>query len=462
MRHSIFLEKPPWRLYRHCATRTTPFLHPLLVLSYYLSTSPPLVQPCIPAMNPRELVDHIRCGPAELVLDEPLRFRRRTRSNPCDFNEFLQALQSSETIRDVTCGSRLELEISEDEWVLLVETLGSIRDIQKLWLDCSPGSRDFHPFQAAADAVNNAQSLREFLIGVGGETFPSDSSGLTALASALQEHTGLQDFRLIDWSRTIEGTSLDPVLRALSACPHLQRVDIMTKCASADATKNLLHLRKDTHLILETDHWLAVADEIRQGRCNIKHLFIHILRSSSSEDTEVVKAIASAIRLDRNLETLVMQTNNNFTDESGVVLAEALTVNETLRKVILSVDLKHPSRQVQDPDILSVPAYEAFCAMLRVNTSIHVDLPALETTGVDERLRDSYKQMVIEQVLNYAGRGRLLSSSRTTKKEWVDALNELNSFDEEPEFTVDFLYSLLRLNPSLCLEELNDTTNSSL
>jgi hypothetical protein len=49
-------------------------------------------------MNPRELVDHIRNGPAKLVLDEPLRFRRRTRSNPCDFNEFIQALQSSETI----------------------------------------------------------------------------------------------------------------------------------------------------------------------------------------------------------------------------------------------------------------------------------------------------------------------------------------------------------------------------
>jgi hypothetical protein len=49
-------------------------------------------------MNPRELVDHILSGPAKLMLDEPLRFRRRTRSNPCDFNEFLEALRSVETI----------------------------------------------------------------------------------------------------------------------------------------------------------------------------------------------------------------------------------------------------------------------------------------------------------------------------------------------------------------------------
>jgi hypothetical protein len=72
-------------------------------------------------MNPRELVDHIRTGPAELVLLEPLRLRRRRRSNPCDFNEFLQALLSSETIRSVTCDVRQRLGIARDQWVLLVQ-----------------------------------------------------------------------------------------------------------------------------------------------------------------------------------------------------------------------------------------------------------------------------------------------------------------------------------------------------
>jgi hypothetical protein len=89
-------------------------------LDYSLSPSPP----CILTMSPRELVDHIYSGPAELVLDKPLRFRRRTRSNPCDFNEFLQALQSSETIRNFSCFSQLALGIIEDEWVLLVKALG--------------------------------------------------------------------------------------------------------------------------------------------------------------------------------------------------------------------------------------------------------------------------------------------------------------------------------------------------
>ncbi len=102
-------------------------------------------------MNKRELVDHIRSGPPELDLQKAFRFRRRTRSNPCDFNEFLQALRSSETIRDVTCWSQLQLGIAEDEWVLLVKTLGSIKGIHNLRFYCRKGSRDFHPFQAIAD-----------------------------------------------------------------------------------------------------------------------------------------------------------------------------------------------------------------------------------------------------------------------------------------------------------------------
>jgi hypothetical protein len=106
---------------KYLQTLCAPFLYSLLDLS-----SPHFG---FLEMNPRELVDYIRSGPAELVLDEPLRFRRRTHSNPCDFNEFLRALQSSETIRTVECLSHTYLGISEDEWVLLVKTLGRIRDI---------------------------------------------------------------------------------------------------------------------------------------------------------------------------------------------------------------------------------------------------------------------------------------------------------------------------------------------
>jgi hypothetical protein len=413
-------------------------------------------------MHPRELVNHIRSGPIELVFDTPLRFLPRTCSNPYDFNEFLQALQSSDTIQDVICSSQQTLGITEEEWVLLVKTLGRIRDLQKLKFWCRVGSLEFRPLQAVADAVNNARSLRELVIRIRGQTFSRDPSGLTALANALREHTALQEFRWIDFGSRSQvapvDISLDPVLRALPACPHLRKVTIRTTCASADATRTLLQLPEDAVLALSVDmeHWLAVADGIGQGHCNIKSLSLLLLQSfqsSRSKDTEAVKAIASAIRLDRNLEHLELQMNNDFTDEAGMAMAEALTINTTLRNITLSADIYY----VGNDPAFGATVYEAYSAMLRVNTSLVLEFPLFDDACGDERLVDSRNQMRIEQSLNHVGRGRLLSSSQTPREEWVNALNHMNELnsssdvDETPEFNVSCLYSLLRLNPATCM-----------
>jgi hypothetical protein len=411
-------------------------------------------------MNPRELVDHIRSGPAELVLDEPLRFRRRTRSNPCDFNEFLQALQTSETIRIARCASQT-LGITEDEWVLLVKTMGRIQDVQLLVFNLTHDSREFRPFQAVAEAVNSARSLRKLRIGLSSASLPRDPSGIgiIALANALREHTSLQEFIWNDSCSRVhmeaaQITALDRVLWALPACPHLRKVVIMTEFASADTMKNLLQLRPaaELSLVLEMDQWLAVADGIRQGHCNIKHLCLEMFQISRSETTEAVKAVASAIREDSSLECLVLPMEDGFTDEAGEALAEALTVNKTLRMLLLS-DTLCDRDPVHTKGCLGAPAYDAFSAMLRVNTSLVLRLPPFETADADERLRESHKQMEIEQVLNKVGRGRLLASRQTPREEWVDALHELSSsnVDETPEFNVSCLYSLLRLHPAVCM-----------
>jgi hypothetical protein len=411
-------------------------------------------------MTSLELLDQIRSGPAELVLDKPLRFAPPSFFNTlCTFKKLLRALQSSKTIRTVTCKSQLHLRITEAEWVLLVKTIARIKNIQILRFVCKAGSRDFQPFQAVADAVNNARSLRDLRVLLEGENFPEDSSGLAAFANALREHTALQKFWWFDLINRLEAVQMDSspdlVLQTLPACRHLQEVSIATTCASADAMKTLLQLPKNTYLIftLNTEYWLAVTDGIRQGYCNIEHLYLSsLLRSSSSETTTAVKALASAIRLDRNLKLLKIDIENNFTDEAAVALAEALTVNKTLRKITLSARLcRRNGRLVQDANTLSTSAYDAFSAMLCVNTSIVLELPAY--TGGDERIVDSRNQVRIEQRLNHVGRGRLLSSSQKPRKKWVNALNELNSsnVDESPEFNVSCLYSLLRLNPATCI-----------
>jgi hypothetical protein len=423
-------------------------------------------------MNSRELVDHIRSGPTELVLDKPLRFPPR--SNQYDFNEFLQALETSETIRAVTCKSQLQLSITEDEWVLLIKTIGTIKGIDALRLYCSSGSRDFHPFQAIADAVNSAHSVCKLSVGLDGgtplegEAFLSDQSGLAALASALREHTTLQNFFWVEFGSGPEAelqvAARDPVLRVLPACPHLRMVTILTNYASTDAFRSLLQLTPATELrlILEPDQWLAVADEIRGGRCNIQMLSLTILEATKSEAIEAVKAVASAIQIDENLEYLSLQLEDGFSDEAGVALAEALTVNRTLRKVVLNANPVMARRDEDNRATLGARSYEAFGAMLSINTSVTLDLPTFDAAGADETDTNYYNQMRIELRLNKVGRGRLVATRQTPREEWVNALNELNSgnVDDSPEFSIGCLYCLLRLNPSVCLMEVNHTTNA--
>jgi Ran GTPase-activating protein (RanGAP) involved in mRNA processing and transport len=321
-------------------------------------------------------------------------------------------------------------------------------------LCCRAGSREFCTFQAVADALTNAHILCKVTICLDGQTFPGHSSRLTALANALREHKHLQEFNWFDFLPRLQAEpqelSPDLMLRALSACPHLRKVSITTPYASAGATRTLLQLLKDVYLTLvltDKEHWLAVADGIRQGQCTIKSLKLALLQSSSFEATEAVKAIAGAIHLDHNLERLNLQIMNcDCTNEAGVALAEALTVNKTLRKITLYLS----RRQVQGADAL----YDAFSAMLRVNTSLALDLFPFDDAVGDERLFDSRNQMRFEQRLHEVGRGRLLSSSQTTREEWFDALDELNSYDnvdESPEFNVSCLYGLLRLNPATCM-----------
>jgi hypothetical protein len=78
----------------------------------------------------------------------------------------------------------------------------------------------------------------------------------------------------LDWfsPRAPRDLSLDPVFRTLPACPHLRKIIIMTKYASLNATESLLQLRPTTvlRLLLDAERWLAVADEIRRGRCNAR------------------------------------------------------------------------------------------------------------------------------------------------------------------------------------------------
>jgi hypothetical protein len=173
--------------------------------------------------------------------------------------------------------------------------IGRVKDIQNLSLYCKSGSST----QAVAGAVTNAHSLRKLEVNV----FPSDPPELIALANALQHHPSLQKLYWYDrgsWREAVlRDFSVDTILRALQACPHLRKVSIATERASADAFKNMLQMQSATELRLvlkTTDRWLMVTDEIRQSRCNVQKLILSKSQGTISSATEAVQVLASAIR----------------------------------------------------------------------------------------------------------------------------------------------------------------------
>jgi hypothetical protein len=161
---------------------------------------------------------------------------------------------------------------------------------------------------------------------------------------------------------------------------------------------------------LDAERWLAVADGIRRDRCTVQSLSLVIIQGAGRfEAVEAVQAVLRAIRVDSNLEHRAFEMGYGLTNEAGVALAEALAVNKTLRMSSVNVVCSFVY------DELGAPAYEAFSAMLRVNTSLALKLPPFKTDDADAKLLESRNQMVIEQRLNKLGRGKVLAPRLTTR-----------------------------------------------
>lgn len=411
-------------------------------------------------MTPIELVQRISGGTKELVLDQPLlRLNiRRTRSNPCHFDDFLSALGSNVTLESVECATHTDLGISKTRWASLVRTIGAIRNLQCLklcWMGSSTNTCDH--WADVAMTLQAASFLRELTIRmIGVRMIPSARAGLETLAGTLREHKRIQTFV---WHDSFQRghSHFDRVLESLGTCPQLQQVDITTRCASAEALANLLQcVPQRLRLVLNMDQWSGVTDRIARGQCSVRSLTLHIIHVYNGNDDqtihevhaaavrtadEPVEALAVAIEQgdNPNLEDLELRfdTEKSITNAAGRRLARALTDNQTLRTFSLA------------NAALEVPSYEAFSTMLGANTGLVLVLTPLAINANDSLL-ESQTKMEIEQRLNLAGRGRLLQANRATREEWVGVLNELIALsvdDDSTDFQVSCLFEFLQRQP---------------
>jgi hypothetical protein len=429
-------------------------------------------------MKPYELFDLIRLNnPNELELKHTLRFRRRSRSNPCSFDDLLQALQSNESIHTVRCQGKISLGITEEEWFLLVQTLGTILGLRQLSF-LGQDVPNVPPVQAVADAVGSARLLRKLVIGEGVILFGS-RAGFVALCHNIG--SCCLELEQVEWQGKFRSTwenrenrdannCLDPLLQALAVCPRLQRVRVWTDAVNyvtPQAVRELLVRSPDGAagspspggavlecLDLKTTEWEAVAEQIGQDSCRpIKTLQLSTLRCPGSGALSLARAVGQ----NRHLQSLTLRVGTGFTDAVGVALAQALQVNTTLRELVLMDQWDYGFRTT---DHMNVSAYQAMRKMLRVNTNVVLKLPDLDSgwgsSILVDTVRPYYDQVRIEMRLNAAGRGGLmLVGSQASRAAWINTLYELIAQDDEVDndiygLKVDCLYTLLKLNPSLC------------
>jgi hypothetical protein len=410
-------------------------------------------------MKPYELFDLIRLNnPNELELKHTLRFRRRSRSNPCSFDDLIQALQSNESIRTVRCQGNISLGITQEEWFLFVQTLGKIPALRQLSF-LGQDVPNVPPVQAVADAVGSARLLRTFQIGEGVILFGS-KTGFESLCHNIG--SCCLELEQLEWQGKFRSTweirenrdtnnCLDPLFHALALCPRLKRVQICTDAVNyvtPQAVRELL-VRAPAlqYLDLKTTEWAAVAEIIGQESCHIQTLKLSTLRCPGAGAI----SLARAVEQNRHLLSLTLRVRTGFPDAVGVALAQALQVNTSLKELVLVDQWDFGFRTT---DHLNISAHEAFRKMLRMNTSVVLKVPPRCSPDSIDMVRPYYDRMLIEMRLNAAGRGKLmLPGSQASKAKWVNTLHELIVQDDgksDDDLQVDCLYTLLKLNPSIC------------
>jgi len=428
-------------------------------------SSPLLSRRILHHMTPQELIDHIQSGPWKLNLNFPLRFRRRTRSNPwCSFDDLLQALRLNKTIREVVCYSHGTLCITETDWIRLMEAFGSIRGLKKIGVAWRNGSHDFHPLQAVARAVDSSMTLQALSITSFGNN-PSDPAGEILLVQSLQQHGTLEVFY---WGGVPTQTRTRyPLLTAVDAtlATSIHTVGVSNVNLTAGDIQSLVRSPRLKLLELKgrVDSWLVIADEIRNGRIQLEELvLVRTMVSSASETAEAIESITSAIEYDSSLRSLILRSPTGFTDEMGVALAMALTVNTSLNRIQLQDGYKRSDgrQPLHPPQSLGAETYKAFATLSKTRAGkITLGLPSPRSDANDET-RKQWDLLRIEDSLNRAGVGKLVASNQPTWEEWIHALDALNGNNEDEDshkFLLSCLYSMLQLNPSICQ---GDTTAS--
>ena len=387
-----------------------------------------------------------------------------------DLDRFVFAIRANETVRHVCFSGTFVRELQEQQWHLMLESIGHLRTLEELQIWCST-----IPTAVFASMIRHARALQKvyfFRVGLDGSQQDMDM-----LADAIETHESLRDIRIGGFHLTNNPNNhnahpdnnirLDRVVEALAVAKGLEVVSLQLSSAQQTvpfgtaAIEKLMQSKSITDLYLSRlglgqDHLTVISQGLPSNKTlrvldifgnNIENEHVIAMANALKENTSVeilvlpcptndlsvesCAAISDALKHNSTLSTLNLP-RSNLNDEGIFHLAEGLTVNKTLKKVEVGV-----SKTVGDTGV------QALMDMLETN----YELERLVVSSADQSIKEKTEYYMR---LNEVGRGKLLSDGKATREQWVEMLISVVN-------DLDCLFYFITSNPTLCNQFVNPT-----
>lgn len=371
-----------------------------------------------------------------------------------DLDQFLFALRNNHTVKHVCFTGAFVRELTNDQWLQMLEGVGYLVGLQQLQIWCST-----IPVGTFANLLERASMLQViFFFHV---KLDGTQEEFSHFSEAIRHHLRLREFRFGGIEMIRETILFDCVVEALGEAEQMQVVTLQLMNGNrnnrfsgtalgklmSSTTIQCLYL---TRLGLGQEHYKAIIIAIQTNK-NIRVLdlfannikndqliqIVHMLSGNkvlemivlpglddNEFNDECSVAVSEMVKFNSSLISLYMPCSK-FTDLGLVHLAENLSINTTLKKVEIAVSNK-----------IGQQGIDALTKMLDKNYE-------LERLVVDSNEKSIKSKIEYYMRLNAVGRGPLINSGQANRVEWVNMLISVRD-------DLDCLFYFISMNPTLC------------
>lgn len=390
-----------------------------------------------------------------LRLDAIVRFRRRTRSNPVSFQDFLQSLRDTKGIRTVFCYPSMFLGIRQDEWHQIVCTFGQLENLSSLNFTFGYGGFIAISASALAETLERTSSIKKLVLSeavvmVG----PVEALQRLARAIAVSALTKFKCeclFRLSERNpnpRQViaeQGVALCTTLECLSLRDHMRQL------SEEQTASMVLRLTSLKLLSLYTCHWRGV------GRAMVRNTTIRELKMTDHDvDPESFASFLTSLQRNQSLRGLTLALRQGFRGgTTKQALLDFIEHHESLERLSLidTIDGMKPS----PAECFSPSDVSALVNSVAANGLVQVDISGLGSHVHDDDCERHWRcreQVKVENILNRVGRRRLRrclgdrEQYQTALLSLAAGYDQMHGDDTELQRTQCF-FDFFRMNPSL-------------